>query len=194
MTDGGMAAGEDPGRRWPRLIVIAVILPAVLAAVVLLRRPGGAAVRLAGSNPADGAQLGSVPAAVTLDFSGIARLGSVHVVVEDASGATVSRGAPQISGNQVIQPVSATGDGLFQIGYHLVSTDGAELSGVLRFTVGPASAAAAPPAPDAAAGHTHLSKDPLSLLLVLIDLILTVVLLVAMLGRRRPAARRNPHG
>jgi methionine-rich copper-binding protein CopC len=172
------------------LVFTAVILAMVLVAIVLLRQPAGAPVRLAGSDPADNARLGSAPGTVTLLFSGATELATAHVVVEDEQGAPVSRGDPEVSGGRVSQPLNATGGGLFQIGYHVVSANGAESSGVLRFTVGTAALTGpVPPAPDASAGHVHLTKDPLSLLLVLIDLVLVVVLLIAMLGRR-PAARR----
>jgi hypothetical protein len=127
---------------------------------------------------------------VTLQFSGTTELAVAHVVVEDPRGVTVSRGDAEVSGPRVRQPVNATGDGLFQVGYHVVATDGTESSGVLRFTVGAAPAAGpVPRAPEAAVGHVHLTKDPLSLLLVLIDLVLVVVLLIVMLGRRPPARR-----
>jgi hypothetical protein len=127
---------------------------------------------------------------VTLEFSGATRLAVAHVVVEDAHGATVSRGEPELAGSRVSQPLNAGGDGVFQVGYHVVSSNGAESAGVVRFTVGPSPAAGpAPPAPDAAVGHVHLTKDPLSLLLVLIDLVLVVVLLIVMLGRRSAVRR-----
>jgi len=188
MTDIG--AGKGPARRWPRLVLAAAVLAAALVAVVLLYRPSSAPVRLIGSDPAADARLGVAPGTVTLQFSGATPLAFAHVVVEDARGATVSRGDAELTGSRVSQPLNAGGDGLFQIGYHVVSSDGAESAGVLRFSVGTApDAGPAPPAPDAAAGHVHLTKDPLSLLLILVDLVLVVVLLIAMLGRRRGAGR-----
>jgi methionine-rich copper-binding protein CopC len=166
------------------------ILGAVLVAAALLRQPGSAPLRLSGSQPAENARLGSAPGTVTLQFSGAAQLAIAHVAIEDAHGARVSYGDAQISGSRVSQPMTAAGEGLFQVGFHVVSSDGAESAGVLRFTVGSSPVAGpTPPAPDAAVGHVHLTKDPLSLMLVLIDLVLVVVLLIAML-RRRPTVRR----
>lgn len=186
----GTGTGERRARRWLPVVLSAAILAAALVTVLLQQQSGAASVRLAGSDPADNARLGSVPATVTLRFSGTTELALAHVVVEDAHGATVSRGDAEISGSRVSQSLNAHGDGLFQVGFHVVSSDGAESAGVLRFTVGVSAAAGpAPPAPQAAVGHVHVTKDPLSLLLVLVGLVLVVVLLIAMLAPR-PAVKR----
>jgi methionine-rich copper-binding protein CopC len=186
----GTGTARRPAGRWLPVALSAAILAAALVAILQPQRQGSAPVTLTGSDPVDNARLGSVPGTVTLRFSGTTQLASAHVLVEDAHGATVSDGDAEISGSRVSQPLNADGEGLFQVGFHVVSSSGVESAGVLRFTVGRSPASGpAPPAPEAAVGHVHVTKDLLSLVLVLVDLVLVVVLLIAMLGRR-PAVRR----
>jgi hypothetical protein len=183
-----------PDRPRYRLILAGAVVAAALLAAVLLHRdqPGGPAPQLSGSDPADGAHLGVVPATVTLVFS--AEPERVHVVVEDAQSATVSAGETRVAGNRVTQAVSADHQGLYQLGYHAEFPDGSDLAGALRFTVGAASTGEAPPPPDAAAGHVHLQKDPLSLVLIVVDLVFTVVLAAVLVGRRRHRGGQGPSG
>ncbi|AGL16742.1 copper resistance CopC family protein [Actinoplanes sp. N902-109] len=162
------------------------VLAGTLVLVLFLWRPGGASPRLTGVSPADGTRLGSPPAQVVLTFSGPPVTRFVHVVVTGADRRTVPGGEPVVTGDRIVAPLAAIGSGAYRVSYHVELDDGSQLTGDTGFVVG----AGAEPVPAATTGHVHLSKDPLSLLLVLLDLALTVVLVTAMLRRpRRPTGR-----
>ncbi|GAA2868401.1 hypothetical protein Acy02nite_84210 [Actinoplanes cyaneus] len=176
---GAAAAGHHR-----RLLAAGVLVLATLV-IVALRGGIGDEPRLTGMDPPDGARLDAIPTVVTLDFADDPQL--AHLVVEDPAGRTVSSGDTRVDGARVAVPVQAGSEGLYQVGYHVTFARGGELAGTTSFTVGTAAAAGRPAAPDAAAGHTHAGKDPLSLVLLAVDLLLTAVLLFLLL--RRPRTR-----
>jgi methionine-rich copper-binding protein CopC len=177
-----MSEGAAAARYRPRLLA-AGILVLVTLVIVALRGGIGGEPRLTGMDPPDGARLDTFPSTVTLDFADDPQV--AHLVAEDPAGRTVSSGEARIDGGRVVVPVRAGSDGLYQIGYHVTFARGGELAGTTSFTVGAAGAAGKPAPPDATAGHTHLGTDPLSLVLLAVDLPLTAALMFLLLRRPR---------
>ncbi|GIF16395.1 copper resistance CopC family protein [Actinoplanes teichomyceticus] len=163
-----------------RVKALAVLAVTVVLALFLWR-PAHTSPRLSSVSPADGVRLDDPPAEVVLTFSGRPETSLVHIVVTGADGTTMPQQQPRVSGDRIVAPLTAIGAGAYRVAYHVELSDGSQIAGDIGFAVG--AGAAAP-----AAGHAHLSKDPLSLVLVVLDVVLAVVLVVVML-RRRPAGR-----
>jgi copper resistance protein C len=170
------------GRRLALLCLIALaglLVPAPARA--------GAGDSLISSDPPDGAALASAPATVTLTFGTSPVPSLSHIAVATADGIAV--GAGEVTGadrSALRLPVSIHRAGDYTIGYHAVLRDGAEQTGVLRFSVG----TGLPPATTAAAVPTHQhSVDPVSAVLLLADL---AVLVTVLLLLRRPAGPARP--
>jgi methionine-rich copper-binding protein CopC len=150
------------------------------------------APELAASEPADRAALATAPEAVKLVFSAPAAVEDSHIAVLAEGGASVGAGELASPAPDTLrQPVAATGPGTFTVAYHVTFDDGAEATGVIRFSVGtgepppPLGAAEADAATDAAAvEHPHMI-DPLSAVLLVLDG-LAVAIVAALLMRRRP--------
>ncbi|MET7423033.1 copper resistance CopC family protein [Dactylosporangium sp. NPDC005555] len=166
---------------WPVGAVAAAIL-----AFALLAEPAPA--RLSAMDPADGATVQAAPTAVTATFSGELATYDYHLSVAHEGGVTVTTGAVRRDGATLTVPVELTGTGTYLVAYHVRLADGVELSAVTRFGVGvPAAPVAGDPAAAAAAGHQHLSDDPMNLALLVLDAVLLVALAYALLrwGRRQ---------
>ena len=139
------------------------------------------------ATPADGTSLPAAPAAVSLTFS--TTVGEAHVQV---SGARTGQPAV-IDGRTVTQPVTAAGAGEHVVSYHVLTSSGLEVSGTLSFTTDRPGGPAAPPAgtepgaDPAAGGHQHGGPDPMSAVLLAINVLVLLVLgvLFVRTGRRR---------
>ena len=135
------------------------------------------------SAPADRAALGTAPPQVTLTFSRPPDAAQSHVAVLAADGSQVNRAdSPVRSGDSLIQPVAIRGPGDFTIVYHVVFTDGGDVEGSRRFSVGtgvPPNTSAAVPA----VAHDH-GVDPVSAVLLLIDGAVALGVLFLLLIRR----------
>jgi copper resistance protein C len=169
-----------PGRHGGLIVAVGVVAAAVLTVTLFGRPAAGAA--LTATSPAAGADLAAPPAAVTLTFS--AALDQAHVSVSGARTAAAS-----IDGDTVTQPLAGAGPGAHVVSYHVVTRDGAEVTGTLRFSVGGPGAAALPAAPDPAqGGHQHGGLDPLTGVVLAANLVVLLViggLLLAGRGRAR---------
>jgi hypothetical protein len=131
---------------------------------------------------------------VTLTFSADVDPEQVHLDVTSETGGSVIVGGPRVQGRTVVQPVTIVNSGGYRVGYHVVFEDGRAASGLSRFTVdgnepvGPRPDGAAGQGPEQEQGHAHGPTDPLSLAIVLVDVVLIGVLLAVVC--RRPRVRR----
>jgi methionine-rich copper-binding protein CopC len=158
---------------------------ALLLAAAVAGGPEPAAVDVAETTPADGATVTAAPGAVDLAFTAPVR--TFHVAVRDASGTGVAVGpARLLAPDRLRQPVAISGSGEVTVTYHVVSVDGADRSGTVRFGVGVAVAPGAGAGGHAAA-HGH-DIDPLSAVLLVVDGVVAAGAVVLLL--RRP--RRRP--
>ncbi|CAN5223175.1 hypothetical protein BH20ACT5_BH20ACT5_21400 [soil metagenome] len=120
-------------RRWR---AVAPIVLALLAAQGLVAPPAAAHNALASTTPADGAELPTVPAEVTLTFDGPVSPDFAQVVVTGPDGAGWQAGAPRVSGATVTQPLAEPAlAGTYEVGWRVVSSDGHPISGTFSFDV-----------------------------------------------------------
>ncbi|HTF10875.1 MAG TPA: copper resistance CopC family protein [Asanoa sp.] len=178
-------------RRLGGALVLAVAVAVVALAVVAASSP----VRLAETFPTDGDALKAPPAEVWIAFSDVVRPQTFHLaVVPDGGGPPVS-GTAHLDGSFLAVPVSISGPGGYRVGYHVLLPDGRQLSGVTRFSVTGAGdpvaalrdpATAARDLSDPGICHEHAGRDPLTLGLLVVDLVLIVGLLAVMIRRSRP--------
>jgi len=172
-----------------------VALSSVAFAVLVPPAPAWAGGTLVGGDPADGAVLPSAPTSVELEFSAAPDPALSHISVRDAAGHEVSSGpAVRDSGRTLRQPVAATEPGDYSVAFHVEFADGSELVGARFFSAGtglpPAAGAAERAAATAAVGAHEHGVDPLSAVLLVVDLV--VGLSVVLLLMRRPRSRRPP--
>jgi copper resistance protein C len=114
---------------------------------------------LVGSDPANGARLGTGPSKVTLSYDLPVRDVSSTLTVIGPDGLHYESGPSVVDGNTVSAPVGPLGPaGLYTVGYRIISDDGHPVSGEITFTLttagtghgaarSPASAGS-PPGPD----------------------------------------------
>lgn len=169
--------------------VAVMVLPGI-ALLALAPGTGWAADRLTSATPADGSALSTAPDAVVLRFSAPVDLGLSHVSVRDAAGGEVGAGEPtRIDGTGLRLPVAVRSTGDHTVAFHIVFDDGADLIGVLRFSVGTgvppprlSNAQAEQAQQTVVSEHDH-GVDPLSAVFLLADLAVLVGVLL-MLARR----------
>lgn len=124
-----------------------------LVALVLLGSGGAAAAHneLIGSDPADGAEVATGPARVSLTFNLPVQRGFSTVTVTGPDGIQWQAGAPVEAGAVVSAPVRPLGPaGRYTIAYQVLSADGHPVRGAIGFTLTTPGAgpAASPPAGD----------------------------------------------
>lgn len=172
-------------------IVPALVLAGLVAAPSAAWAGGG----VVASNPVNGAALGTAPSDVDLTFSLTPDASASHVSTRDDAGREVGSDEVTRSGiDELRLPVHITAPGVYTVAYHVRFTDGTDVIGVLRFSVG---TGIAPPVVNAAeqreaealvlAGHNH-DVDPLSASIMVVDAV--VLIGVILLLMRRPAPRR----
>lgn len=144
---------------------IRALLAAVLVAfglVVATAIPAHAHDELLGSDPAADAALDTLPAQLTLTFSGeIADDEGASVVeVTDAGGTSRTDGSPTVRDNVLTQPLTGEASGAVTVLWKVVSSDGHPISGEFSFTVdgapapAPTETVAPTPSDTAAPGET----------------------------------------
>jgi methionine-rich copper-binding protein CopC len=213
-------------RSWLLLVAAcAIVVLAVGLAVSSAQRPPspGRAGGLTSTDPADGATLVQAPSGVELSFTAAPDPDLSHVSVRDGSGTALNAGRLRlVQPERLRQPIHGTAapsDGSVDVtvSYHVVFTDGRELAGTLRCTVG-SRAAAGPgaargpstvdPATDAdaaaakaeaagnaevAAGSAHQhGVDPVSAALLAVDGVVALAVVVLLLRRPPPQPSRPP--
>jgi methionine-rich copper-binding protein CopC len=184
---------------------MAIALVTALAAGRGGQPQDSARAAVASSTPADRATLPRPPTTVELSFTAELSPDLTHVSVLDGSGSPASVGRPSlITPERVSQPVDIAAAGTVTVAYHATFRDGSELTGTLRFTIGAASAdaGAAQPPPTTArtegAGaeftHQH-GVDPISGVLLAVDVIVALAVIVLLIRRPPPRvpAAGDPH-
>jgi methionine-rich copper-binding protein CopC len=160
-----------------RLIRRAAAVVAVAVTIAGLVVPGAAWARSApvSADPPPGAALATAPVEVTLTFGSDVDAGSSHVAVLDAAGVDVATGDPrQPQPRQLRLPVRITASGDFTVAYHVTFTEGTEVTGFHRFSVG--TGVAPPPldetlreaAADTVEQHSH-GIDGVSATMLIVD-------------------------
>ncbi|MCB7135602.1 copper resistance CopC family protein [Cellulosimicrobium marinum] len=126
--------------------------------------------RLTGSEPGDGAQLDTPPAAIALTFNTEPLAVEPRVVVTDAAGEVVAEGAPTIDGSVATLPLDAAtlGGDSYTVAWRVVSSDGHPIEGSFGFAVAeqpeptpsePTSATDEAPATEDAATEDTATED-----------------------------------
>jgi methionine-rich copper-binding protein CopC len=181
--DGGRTGRMKRLGGW---LVLAVAVAVIALAAVAAPGP----VRLAEAFPTDGATLDAPPTDVWIAFSDGVQADTFHLVVAPDGGGGPVSGTARLEGGVLAVPVSISEPGGYRVGYHLLLPDGRQLSGVTRFSVTAArDPVVAPRDPSSrGTGHQHAGRDPLTLSLLMVDLVLIAGLLAVMI--RRP--RRSP--
>lgn len=125
---------------------------------------------LVSSTPADGTVLAEAPAELELVFSSeLMDIGN-KVIVADAAGTNLVESEPVLNRETLVQALPALGNGVYQVNWRAVSSDGHPITGTFSFTVdapvpatpeGASTAAAASPSASAAAAEpTEESSAP----------------------------------
>ncbi|KQZ83971.1 hypothetical protein ASD56_08035 [Microbacterium sp. Root166] len=132
-----MKTSALPATRSPRLAALIAALLVAFAVLVAPASPALAHDELIGSDPAAGAQLDALPAALTLTFSGAIATdaGASVVEVTDAAGTSLVDGEPSAQDNVLTQPLAGEASGAVTVLWKVVSSDGHPISGQLSFTV-----------------------------------------------------------
>jgi methionine-rich copper-binding protein CopC len=176
-----------------RWTVLAIAL-AVIALVVATRSP---ALRVVAGEPADGAVVGTAPREVALALTGVDDPLALHLaVLRQDGGRPVTTGTARLRGDRLVVPTSIVEPGRYVVAYHVQLADGQHVSGQTAFSLAapgqPTAAGRTAPEPAGGAGaHDHTSNDPLTGLLVAVDLLLTGVLITYLVRRPR---LRGPSG
>lgn len=136
----------------PVALVTALLLAALAA--LATASPARAHDELLGSDPAAKSTVDALPAQLRLTFSGViaSEDGASEVQVTDASGATLTDGAPTAQDNVLTQPLAGEASGTVTVLWKVVSSDGHPISGEFSFTVedapAPTPTETASPTPD----------------------------------------------
>lgn len=131
----------------------AAALGGLLMAQVLTAPAALAHDELVSSVPADGDELPTSPAAVTLTFGEPVSADFSQVVVTGPDAAAWQVGSPSVDGATLTQPLTESAPaGTYEVAWRVVSTDGHPVSGVFSYVVAgnPATPTAPPTAPSAA--------------------------------------------
>ncbi|WP_327090845.1 copper resistance protein CopC [Nonomuraea sp. NBC_01738] len=142
--------------------LLTVLLLACVASVLWIV-PAQAHNVLVGSDPKDGATLTAAPAQVTLVFDQAVRQGYAQVGVTAPGGAAVAGGKAVVAKEKVtvaLGPLSA--DGVYVVGYRILSADGHPVTGEFRFTLATGGKPAATGAATQAATGTAAGSGDLS--------------------------------
>jgi methionine-rich copper-binding protein CopC len=124
-------------------------LLAGLAALLAWAGPAAAHEELLASDPSGSGMLAALPSRAILTFSGPVE--EVHEVTVTGPDGSVVNGAPTSVGAEVRQNLWAGPDGAYTMTYDVVSADGHEVTGEVRFEVG-----------DTAAGEDEARASPTS--------------------------------
>ena len=109
----------------------------IAALLALLAAPAAALAHahLDHAVPAVGSTVAAAPPDVTIYFTQNLEPAFSSVEVTDASGAAVSQGKPQITGNTMKIAVKAAAPGTYTVHWHAVSVDTHKTEGIFTFSV-----------------------------------------------------------
>ena len=114
--------------------LVALLLGGLSIAVA---SPAWAHDELIGADPSVNADVGALPAQITMTFSGVLmdEPGATQVVVTDAAGASLTDGEPTLDGTHLTQSLSGSASGPVTVTWRVVSSDGHPVAGQYTFTV-----------------------------------------------------------
>ncbi|MDW4572253.1 copper resistance protein CopC [Microbacterium sp. M3] len=147
-----------------RVWVLLAALLLAFAAMLSTASPAQAHDELIGTDPAAGATVDALPAALTLTYSAeIADDDGASVVeVTDAAGTSLVAGAPTVRDNTLTQPLEGEASGAVTVLWKVVSSDGHPISGEYSFTVAgnpaPAPTETTAPTPTETAAPTETAE------------------------------------
>ena len=114
---------------------VRLVLAAVAAVLCWATVPPAAAHdELLFSDPSESGVLRAMPSRAILTFTG--PVAEVHEVTVTGPDGSVANGTPTASGPEVRQNLWAGPDGAYTLTYDVVSSDGHEMAGEIRFEVG----------------------------------------------------------
>ena len=157
-------------------------------AVVGVASPAFAHDELIGTDPAEGTVVETLPASLTLTFSGVLLTGegATEVAVTDASGADLTASSPVLDGVRVTQQLSGDPVGAVQVTWRVVSSDGHPISGQYSFTVGE-EGSQTPPSSSPAPTPDEAGADLGPLWIVVGVVVVAGAVIGLLLARRRPS-------
>ncbi|MBM7752123.1 MAG: copper resistance protein CopC [Microbacterium sp. 69-7] len=114
--------------------LVALLLGGLSIAVAT---PAWAHDELIGADPSINADVGALPAQITMTFSGVLmdEPGATQVVVTDAAGASLTDGDPTLDGTHLTQGLAGNASGPVTVTWRVVSSDGHPVAGQYTFTV-----------------------------------------------------------
>jgi methionine-rich copper-binding protein CopC len=173
---------------------LALSAAVIVAAVGLTPAAAYAGDGVVSSSPVDGTAIGSAPAEVRLTFDAPPDATDSHLAVYDSTEARLDSGPLRVSGrDELTQAVHPAARGDVVVAYHVVLSDGTELTGRVRFSVGTGLAPARDDNPAVAkanaavAGHQH-GVDPIGGTVLVIDgvVLAGAVVMLFLRPARRP--------
>lgn len=133
-------------RALQRVVVLIVAGLAGLAVTMGATAPAWAHNELLSTTPADKANVGAAPTAVTLEFNDVVGKKFGFVSVTGPDGKQWNEGAFEVEGSTVTQPLRTLGPaGAYTVAWRVVSADGHPISGTFGFTLTTAGTGSAPP-------------------------------------------------
>ena len=130
-----MTTTSAPRRRTlPAVLAAAAV---ALAALLVPASPALAHDELVSSDPSADAVLDALPAQITLSYSAdiLDSDGASVIQVTDATGTSLTDGAPTVSGTVVTQALAGSASGAVTVVWRVVSSDGHPIDGTFSFTV-----------------------------------------------------------
>ncbi|MGA5276031.1 copper resistance protein CopC [Streptomyces cellulosae] len=121
-----------------RVRTLVLLILAVAGALLAGAAPASAHAALTGSDPAQGAVVGTAPSQVSLTFSEPVAVGDDSVRVLDPKGERVDKGEPANPGGTTysVRLVSGLPDGTYTVAYQVVSADSHPVAGAFTFSIG----------------------------------------------------------
>ncbi|TDC37388.1 copper resistance protein CopC [Micromonospora sp. 15K316] len=171
------------------LAVAALVALFALVARVSSAPAADSPVEIVSIVPADGAVLADPPDAVQIHVPGRPDARQSHIAVYDGDNVRLNTGQLSTEGDDGLrQTIGLDRPATLTVAYHIVTTDGRDVSGIARFTVGAAGVTNSPAMPPVNA-HAH-GVDPFGAALLAVDG-LALLVVVALLVRRRGDASRS---
>ena len=116
-----------------RKLIVAVL---AISALLIGAPTASAHSVVTGSNPADGSEIASGPAQVSISFNEVPQSQFATLNVVGPDGNLWSKGDPRIEGQSIVVDVGELGPvGEYTIAYRVTSADGHPISGTIGFTL-----------------------------------------------------------
>jgi methionine-rich copper-binding protein CopC len=172
---------------------------ALLLSPLLVATPAWAHNALAGSTPAAGSTLTTMPTSVTLNFEEPPLSSGMAVVVTAPDKSLVSPASPVLTGSDVVTPLAPlTASGTYSVAWRVVADDGHPVTGTFTFTLDLGAATSVSPSATASATSSAVgtvatttdgssSSAPVGWIVAGAAALAVLVGAVALVSRRRSA-------